>query len=860
MCNRHAYDTSSISFSGLDPFNESAIEKPATMTRPSTLENLQETVANSPACEHIPCILNASTDRGMLHLPVAPRCNIQCSYCDHSGDCANHSPRGNATVLLTPQQACAFAGEILERESRITCVGISGPGEPLANSAETFEALSLVRRNYPSIPFFLATNGINASEHVERLVSLGVEVCTISINALQPRTLGPLLEWVHGPSGILVGEEAASFLVARQLEAIRVLSSSGITVRINTQVFGGINESEVEAIAREAALRGARYHHIRSFEPPGSRKSAFSLVPAPNVERLALARRLASRHLTLIEHCNLCSADSTGCLANRGSRDARIALISSSRQQDSGSQVVPTLAVAELASSDLAERNVALRQLQLIARVARLLATSQDDTLTTLRRVLVWLDEDLLLKRGVLTLVDVAGETLSAQVTHDVQPEQELRMRYRPDEGITGRVFTTGQSVIVPSLQAAPDFLDRSGLRHGLDLSRLAFFCVPICDAGRVIGTLSVDKQNSLLKDADSDLHFLEEVGQLLAPFVQRRRLEESLETFHRLRRADGAASRLIGRSSAMEEVRRLLAKVASANTTVLLTGETGTGKSAAAEVLHELSPRSKEPFIEVNCGAIPENLIESELFGHEKGAFTGATQRRLGVFERARGGTVFLDEVGELGQAAQTRLLRVLQTRRFERVGGSETLTTDARLIAATNRELSAAVVEGGFRADLYYRLDVFPVLMPPLRDRGRADIMLLADSFVERHGKAMGKPIFRIDTPAIDMLTAYHWPGNVRELENVIERAVVLAEADVIHGHHLPPSLQMNRYAASPEPLDFSARVAAFETELITEALKDASGNQTKAAERLGITKRVIQYKIRSYGIPWERFLPKQ
>jgi Nif-specific regulatory protein len=308
-----------------------------------------------------------------------------------------------------------------------------------------------------------------------------------------------------------------------------------------------------------------------------------------------------------------------------------------------------------------------------------------------------------------------------------------------------------------------------------------------------------------------------------------------------------------------MEDVRRLIAKVAPATTTVLFTGETGTGKSAAASLVHDLSPRSGGPFIEVNCGSIPESLMESELFGHERGAFTGAVQRRAGVFERARGGTVFLDEVGELSPSAQTRLLRVLQTHRFERVGGSETLTTDVRLVAATNKDLTAAVADGSFRADLFYRLNVFPIVMPSLRERGHADLMLLADSFIDRYGKAMGKNIFRIDTPAIDMITAYHWPGNVRELENVIERASVLAEGEVIHGHHLPPSLQMNRYASTPEELDFTTRVAKFETELITEALKDCSGNQTKAAERLGITKRVIQYKIANYNIPWQRFLPK-
>ncbi len=505
-------------------------------------------------------------------------------------------------------------------------------------------------------------------------------------------------------------------------------------------------------------------------------------------------------------------------------------------------------------------RCITLRQLQLVVRVAHWLATSEGSTLETLQRVLLWLDEELGFRRAVIALIDVAGETLQAIVSHDVDPEQEERMRYRPGEGITGQVFAKGTPIFLQSLQANPLFLDRSGLRADLNLEKLAFFCVPIRDRGTILGTLSADKDNRELQDADADLKLLEEIARLLAPFVQRQRLEESLSLYHRLRVTAGPFARLVGRSSALEEVRLMLAKVAPAPTTVLFTGETGTGKSAAAAMTHELSPRAKGPFIEVNCGALPEALIESELFGHERGAFTGAVQRRIGVFERARAGTVFLDEVGELGPSAQTRLLRVLQTRRFERVGGTETLTTDARIIAATNRDLSAATATGGFREDLFYRLNVFPVRMPPLRERGKADLMLLADSFIERYGRAMGKPIFRIDTPAIDMIVAYHWPGNVRELENVIERAVVLAEADVIHGHHLPPSLQLNRYAEKPEELDFQARVSRFEIELITEALKDAEGNQTKAAEKLGLTKRVMQYKIRIYEIDWKRFLPQR
>jgi len=507
----------------------------------------------------------------------------------------------------------------------------------------------------------------------------------------------------------------------------------------------------------------------------------------------------------------------------------------------------------------LQTRVIGLPQLQLVARVARWLATSDRDTLATLCRVLEWLDEHLGLQRAVVALADASGELVQAQVTHGIDPKRVERMRYRQDEGVTGQVFHTGRSVFLPHLGADPSFLDRSGARSDLDLSRLAFFCVPLLDRGTVLGTLSADKDNGRLKDPEADLRLLEEIAQLLAPFVQRQRLEESLALFRHLRSTEGPFARLIGRSPAMDEIRRLIAKVAPAGTTVLLTGETGTGKSAAATLVHELSPRAAGPFIEVNCGAIPESLIESELFGHEKGSFTGALKQRLGVFERARGGTVFLDEIGELQPSAQTRLLRVLQTRQFERVGGSETHTADVRLVAATNRDLAVATAEGHFRSDLFYRFNVFPIQMPPLRERGKADLMLLADRFADRHGRAMGKPIFRIDTPAIDMITEYHWPGNVRELENVIERAVVLAEGEVIHGHHLPPSLQLNRYAETPEDLDFTTRVREFETQLITEALKDCNGNQTRAAEKLGITKRMIQYKIRNYGIPWQRFAPK-
>jgi Nif-specific regulatory protein len=777
----------------------------------------------------LPCIQRRAGETTALHLPVAPLCNVKCIYCDVAADCSQHSPQGSRSLLLTASQAVRYALEAIRAEPRITSIGITGPGEPLANPQTVFGVLSELRTELPHIPFFVATNGLDLAFHVDRLRELRVALCVVTVNSVCASTVARTVDWVRSPSGILTGEQGARLLISQQMAGIRAAASGGIAVRANFQWMQGINASEVEEVAKAVASAGARYFHIQRFEPlaPGT-------AQPPRQDRdttqFTAAHDLASRHIALIRHCQLCSADAMGCAPRAGESAARECLRESMQQKD-------TLASDPISdfqeSTDLAnERHVALRQLQLIAKVARWLSMSEDDTLGTIRQVLVWLDEELGLKRAVVALVDSAGEEIQAQITHGVTEQHADRMRYRPDEGVTGQVYSTGRAQVIPSLQASKEFLDRSGLRAGLELGRLAFFCVPISDRGTVIGTLSADKDNSQLKDADSDLKLLGEIAQLFAPFVQRRRLEESLALFRRLRASEGPFARLIGRSSPMEEVRRLIAKVAPAATSVLLTGETGTGKSAAAALVHELSPRASGPFVEVNCGAIPENLIESELFGHERGAFTGAVQRRVGMFERARGGTVFLDEVAELGPSAQTRLLRVLQTHRFERVGGNETLTTDVRIIAATNKDLAAAVADGTFRADLFYRLNVFPIVMPALRERGKADLMLLADNFIHRHGKSMGKSIFRIDTPAIDMITAYHWPGNVRELENVIERAVVLAEGEVIHGHHLPPSLQLNRYAGQPESLDFATRVANFEIELITEALKDSNGNQTKAA----------------------------
>ena len=304
-----------------------------------------------------------------------------------------------------------------------------------------------------------------------------------------------------------------------------------------------------------------------------------------------------------------------------------------------------------------------------------------------------------------------------------------------------------------------------------------------------------------------------------------------------------------------MREVYEQVAQVAHTNTTVLIRGESGTGKELVAHAIHYNSPRAAKPFVKVNCAALPESLIESELFGHEKGSFTGAHQRKRGRFELAEGGTLFLDEIGDLSPSLQVKLLRVLQEREFERVGGTETIKVNVRMIAATNVELEQAVQDGRFRSDLYYRLNVFSIYMPALRER-RPDVLLLADHFLEKYSRQNGKRISRISTPAIDMLMSYHWPGNVRELENVIERATLVCEGNVIHGYHLPPTLQTAEGTGTVTRASLDHAVEAYEKDLIQDALKTTRGNRARAARLLDTTERILGYKVKKYEIDTRRF----
>ena len=304
-----------------------------------------------------------------------------------------------------------------------------------------------------------------------------------------------------------------------------------------------------------------------------------------------------------------------------------------------------------------------------------------------------------------------------------------------------------------------------------------------------------------------------------------------------------------------MRQIYEQVAQVAGANTTVLVRGESGTGKELIAHAIHYNSLRTKKPFVKVSCAALPESLIEAELFGHEKGAFTGAESRKKGRFELAEGGTLFLDEIGDVNLSTQVKLLRVLQEREFERVGGTETIKVNVRLIAATNKDMEAALADGTFREDLYYRLNVFTIFVPPLRDR-KADLLLLADHFLEKFSREHGKSIKRISTPAIDMLVSYHWPGNVREMENALERAVLMCEGQVVHAHHLPPSLQTAEASGTVTRVSLADAVVAYEKDLIQDALKTTRGNRAKAARLLDSTERILNYKIRKYAVDVRRF----
>ncbi|RQW06032.1 AAA family ATPase [candidate division KSB1 bacterium] len=466
------------------------------------------------------------------------------------------------------------------------------------------------------------------------------------------------------------------------------------------------------------------------------------------------------------------------------------------------------------------------------------------------------------IKSGAIFLTEEDGVTLSMTAAIGYK-EETAKTKYRLGEGLTGRIAETGKPIVSPQVSKEPLFLNRMSSWDSARDREQSFIGVPIILDYDTLGVLIVNLPYNPKRDYESAKKFLTLVASSLVQAIRldqiRRKdrqalLSESAKIQEKLQ-DKFSFTNIIGNSHEMRDVYEKVTQVARADTTVLIRGESGTGKELIAQAIHYNSLRADKPFIRVNCAAIPETLIETEFFGHEKGAFTDAKAQKKGRFELANGGTIFLDEIGDLSPMTQVKLLRVLQEQEFERVGGTSPVKVDVRVIAATNANLEEKMKKNSFRDDLYYRLNVFSIFMPPLRDR-QTDILLLADHFMIKYGRKHGKPIKRISTPAIDMLRQYHWPGNVRELENCIERAVLVCNDQVIHAYHLPPTLQTAESSGTLPRMSLDAAVANYEKELIQDALKSARGNRAKAARLLETTERIIGYKIQKYDIDVQRF----
>ncbi|HCL56923.1 MAG TPA: sigma-54-dependent Fis family transcriptional regulator [Spirochaetia bacterium] len=469
--------------------------------------------------------------------------------------------------------------------------------------------------------------------------------------------------------------------------------------------------------------------------------------------------------------------------------------------------------------------------------------------------VLQVMAEHMGMLRGTVTILNRQTDEIVIEEAFGLSSDQRARGKYRLGEGVTGKVVETGMTAIVPRISDDPLFLDKTGARKELEKKDIAFICVPIKVGREVAGTLSADRLFDENISLEEDVKLMSIIASMIAHSVKIRqmtrekmeKLEEENLRLQKELKEKFKPSHIIGSSKAMQEVYDLISKVVLSNTTVMIRGESGCGKERVAHAIHYNSFRSEYPFIKLNCAALPENLIESELFGHEKGAFTGALNMRKGKFELASSGTLFLDEIGDMPLSTQSKLLRVLQEKEFERLGGSKTLKTDARIITATNKNLEKMVEEGKFREDLYYRIQVFPIFIPPLRER-KSDIILLAEHFIQKYSDKIQKPVFSLSGSAVDLLLAYHWPGNVREMENVIERAVLLSNGEILPAH-LPLPLQKRE--ENSEGSRLKTVLESIEKEMIEDALKETGGNQVKAALILGITERMMGLRVQKYKI---------
>lgn len=507
-------------------------------------------------------------------------------------------------------------------------------------------------------------------------------------------------------------------------------------------------------------------------------------------------------------------------------------------------------------------------ELLALYRITELIGTAVDLD-STLSRILGVLNDTMKMERSTLLFFDKVEHKLLIKASCGLSEEEKMRGVYRPDEGVCGQIFQTRSPFVVPDINSEPLFLNRTGARTKVRKSKISFLGVPVMVKGNPEGVLTVDRLFADDVSFEEDIRFLTVLATLIAQFVtlhreiekKRAKLVEENESLKAKLHNVHRGHFIIGHSKPMQEVFSMIDKISSSTVTTLLLGESGTGKELVAKAIHEGGRRKDNPFIKVNCAALPETLLESELFGHERGAFTGAHASRPGRFELADEGTIFLDEIGEMPLSLQAKILRVLQEKQFERVGGSKTFTVDVRIVAATNVSLEQAVANGEFRADLYYRLNVVPIVLPPLRDR-KEDIPLLFSHFLSQSNERNDRTI-KISSELLDFLIGYPWPGNVREMQNLVERMVILAEGDRLDLSDLPPSLfQVDKLepektvdAVSKEdksrPPFTRKSLQDMERIEIEAALRRNGWVQVRAARELGLTERQIGYRIKKYGL---------
>ncbi len=502
-----------------------------------------------------------------------------------------------------------------------------------------------------------------------------------------------------------------------------------------------------------------------------------------------------------------------------------------------------------------------IQELDLLLEITSLLSGKDVD----LDAVISLLAKHLNVFRLFLTIFNRESQDILIEGAYGITAAEMKDSRYQLGEGVIGRVIESGEAYMVSNVAESTEFLNRTNAPLKYNESFVSFICIPVKYKDEVIGTMSFHK---IVKE--SNLHFDEEVRLLkivagLVGRTLRRRQEYSEEMAKLQRENDQLRGNIInyttqpnnikGKSGKMSEVFALIGSVAATDATVIIRGESGVGKELVADAIHDGSVRRDKPFIKVNCAALPDSLIESELFGHEKGAFTGATQRRIGRFEAAHGGTIFLDEFGDMPATTQIKLLRVLQEREIQRLGGTETIKVDVRVLCATNRDLEKMISEGEFREDLYYRINVFPIYIPALRERIN-DIPVLVDHFIEKYNNRYSKEVKRVTTMVIETLMMYNWPGNIRELENCIERACILSSEGVIRVHNLPPTLQTGASSETLAKGSLEQIMSKLEKQVIVDALMSTKGSIAKAAEALSITERIMGLRITKYEIDPKRY----